>query len=152
MAIPLGDLEKRIKAIEARQRDHNMHDPDCPIRRYQKHDARGMTASVRTKSCNCWLEPAPTIFKITIGDGSSYVFNITHQQGSQALYLGKRELKVTVVDLNKPGHTPANLLDTSYGPRLEHMDLQTIQLSFPQSSDPPPSNSIEVTVISKEKQ
>jgi hypothetical protein len=141
---PMNQLADRIKAIEDRQRDHEMHDPDCPIRRAEKGNAKQLVP------CNCWLAPkVEPIFKITIGDGSSYVFNVTHNQGSQELYLGKRELEVTVIDLTAQG-TSINLLHTSYGPQLVHMDLQTIQLRFP-STSPPPSNSIEVTVISKEK-
>lgn len=152
---------ERIEAIEARQRDHKMHDPDCPIRRYDRHDARGMTASIRTESCNCWLSdkpkdipnpPTPQFIgscKLLIGDNKNRSFNITHNLGSKEVYLGRHQIRVQSVVVISTG---LNLLDTDYAPRVTHRDLNTLTLHFPPGRDAPPSNGIEVTIISEEKQ
>lgn len=73
-------LEERVAAIEARQRDHAMHDPDCPARAAQKHNARGMTYT--QGDCSCWLtkpnDTPPVKTKRTPPPGNSGVSRPGH--------------------------------------------------------------------------
>jgi hypothetical protein len=50
----LDELAARITAIEARQRDHRMHDANCPVRKAEIHNEHGLTY-MAYESCNCWL-------------------------------------------------------------------------------------------------
>lgn len=47
-------LLKRIKEIEARQREYQMHDPECPAREVQKLNQVGGMYYM-PKACTCWL-------------------------------------------------------------------------------------------------
>jgi hypothetical protein len=40
--------------MEAILRDHAMHEPECPVRRAQKHNAKGGTY-MTPGECDCWL-------------------------------------------------------------------------------------------------
>jgi len=50
-------VARRIEAIEARQRDHQMHDPDCLLRRTQKNMP---DMYLDPSQCTCWLSEEPT--------------------------------------------------------------------------------------------
>lgn len=48
-------IEERLYRIEARQREYDMHDPDCPARVRERNQlATGMYIPV-VVSCTCWL-------------------------------------------------------------------------------------------------
>lgn len=152
----LDDLIRRLEACEARQRNYGMHDPNCPLRLYQKAQERtslGVIFDPKKHVCNCWLleepsKPKPEIFrKFTIGDDTTHTFNIIHGLASKELYQGKHQLSVSV----RVKETGLELMGEPYGPRLGFPDLNTLQLIFPNTLAPPSANSLEVTVYSKEK-
>lgn len=47
----LCDLLQRIVAV---LKDHQMHEPDCPVRRAQRHNRLGQTY-MTPGECDCWL-------------------------------------------------------------------------------------------------
>lgn len=49
-----GEVLARIEAIEARQRDYGMHDPDCPRRAVQRDQER-TGVYLYMPECACWL-------------------------------------------------------------------------------------------------
>lgn len=48
------NIISRIEEIEARQREYNMHDPDCPARKTEKLNALH-TMYYTPQKCTCWL-------------------------------------------------------------------------------------------------
>jgi hypothetical protein len=51
-------LEERIAAIEARQRAHGQHDPDCPQHHFLTWRPNTPSYEVDEQpedACNCWL-------------------------------------------------------------------------------------------------
>lgn len=53
-AIEIESLPARIAAIEARQREYGMHDPDCPARLVERMNQNGGPYYVMQR-CTCWL-------------------------------------------------------------------------------------------------
>jgi hypothetical protein len=51
-------LLRRVEAIEARQRDHGWHDPDCPVRQTQLAQKR-VDSYLYSPPCDCWLKEDP---------------------------------------------------------------------------------------------
>lgn len=47
----LRDLLQRTVSV---LKDHQMHEPDCPVRRAQRHNHLGRTFMIPGE-CDCWL-------------------------------------------------------------------------------------------------
>ena len=50
--------DDRLAAVEARQQDYEMHDPDCPTRLIEKAQ-RYTGAYLLPQDCTCWLSENP---------------------------------------------------------------------------------------------
>lgn len=48
-------LIARVDRIEARQRAHSMHDPDCPVFRARLSQADTPLLYIQVPDCECWL-------------------------------------------------------------------------------------------------
>ena len=79
----------------------------------------------------------PLAYTQTVGDGYLYVFTIRHGLGAKDVY----------VSVRVPALDNVELFGAPYGPGMEILDENQVQLWFPQSMPPPSPNSVRVTVM-----